>query len=223
MAEQGDETPTLPRILELAIEKRLLDLHVSMPASIEKYDGVKADVRPLLKRELRNGTIFELPVITNVPVIWPRTKKSALDFPLVKGDTGTLLVSERSLDIWLIQGGCINPKDFRKHDLSDAQFFPGLQPFNVATEFDPLRAVLKHGLGKMTIKETGEFAFTNGTEELMDLVRQLIDKQSETNDKISTATTNTIFGAITFNEFADFITLKGEVDTIGTKWDTLKE
>ena len=194
-----------------------------MPASIEKYDGLKADVRPLLKRQLRDGTVLELPVITNVPVIWSRTDKSGLVLPLKPGDTGTLLMSERSLDIWLIQGGCINPKDFRKHDLSDAQFFPGLQPFNKPSDFDPLRAVLRNDLAKMTLKETGEFTFTNGTEELMDLVKQLIDKLSETNDKISTATTNTIFGAITFNEFADFITLRGEVDTIGTKWDTLKE
>ncbi len=223
MPRNGSETPTLAKILELAIEKRLLDLHVSIPAAIESYDGVKANVRPLLKRELRDGTDFEFPVITNVPVIWPRTAGAELHMPLAAGDTGTLLFAERSLDTWLIQGGCINPKDFRKHDLSDAQFIPGLKPFNQPTEFDPLRVILKNKLAKMRLHEGGQFTFTNGTEELMDLVKQLIDKVSETNDKISTATTNTIFGPLTFNQFADFITLMGEVDTIGTKWDTLKE
>lgn len=223
MADTGDETPTLPKILELAINKRLLDLHVSMPASIESYDGRKANVRPLLKRQLRDGTDFEFPIITNVPVIMPEASDSGMHLPLAKGDTGTLLFCERSMDIWLVQGGCINPKDFRKHDLSDAQFIPGLKPFNAGTVYDPDRLVIFNGLGKMTITKTGQFGFTNGTEELMDLVKQLIDKVSETNDKISTATTNTVFGPLTFNEFADFITLMGEVDTIGTKWDTLKE
>ena len=223
MAAPGEETPTLPQVLDLAIKKRLLDLHVSMPAQVEKYDGVKADVRPLLKRQLRSGEEFELPVITNVPVIQPRTANAELHMPIAAGDTGTLLFCERSLDTWLVQGGCINPNDFRMHDLSDAQFIPGLKPFNAESAYDAERVVLKHGDALFTLKADGKMKFTNGTEELMDLVRQLIDKVSEMNEKISVSTTNTIFGPLTFNEFADYITLKGEVDTIGTKWDTLKE
>lgn len=223
MANTGNEAPTFTKILELAIQRKLLDLHVSLPASVESYDGVKANVRPLLKRQLRDGTEFEFPVITNVPVVQPGTEGAGMNLPISKGDTGTLVFCERSLDIWLVQGGCINPKDFRKHDLSDAQFFPGLKPFNKSTRFDADRFVIFNELAEMTLNKNGKFAFTNGVEELMDLVRQLIDKVSENNDLISTATINTIFGAVTFNEFADFITLMGEVDTIGTKWDTLKE
>jgi len=223
MTRVKNESPTWPQVINNAIERKLLDLHVSMPGQIEKYDGVKADVRPLLKRELRDGTDFELPIITNVPVIWPATANAELILPLKVGDTGTILFSERSLDTWLVQGGCINPKDFRKFSLSDAQFFPGLRPFDVVTAFDPDRAVFKNALALLTIKDTGEFKFTNGTEELMDLVKQLIDKVSELADKVSQGKTNTVFGPLTFNNFAEFITLMGEVDTIGTKWDTLKE
>lgn len=217
------ETPSFPQILELAIEKRLLDLHVSLPAAVEKYDGKKADVRILIKRELIDGTDFELPVITNVPVVWPRTAKAEIHLPLAAGDTGTLLFCERSLDTWLVQGGCINPKDFRKHDLSDAQFIPGLKPFSEETAYDPERLVIKHDQTVMSMKPSGEFKFTNGTEELMDLVSQLITKVEETNADLAIATTNTLLGPMQLNNFADFSTREGEVATIGTKWDTLKE
>jgi len=224
-----NESPTMSQVLDFAIERSLLNLHVSLPASIEKYDGKKADVRILLKRQLRRKKEsdplieFELPVITNVPVIWPRTKLAEIHLPLAVGDTGTLLFAERSLDTWLVEGGSINPKDFRKHDLSDAQFIPGLKPFSEDTAFDPLRLVIKHDKGVLTITADGRLKFTNGVEELMDLVKQLIDKTSELSEKVSEGTTNTMIGANKFNNFTEFITLQGEVDTIGTKWDTIKE
>ena len=218
-----NETPTMAQTMNSAIKKQLLELHVSLPAEVQKYDGKRAEVKVLLKRQLVDGTEIEFPVITNVPVIWNRTKLAEIHLPLAKGDTGTLLISERSLDTWLVQGGTINPQDPRRHNLSDAQFIPGLKPFSEDTAYDPDRLVIKHDKGVFTITQDGRFNFTNGVEELMDLVKQLIDKVSETNEKISVSTTNTIFGPLTFNEFADYITLQGEVDTIGVKWDTLKE
>ena len=187
MPETQGETPTLTQVLDLAIKKRLLDLHVSLPASIETYDGKRASVRPLLERELKDGSSFELPVITNVPVIWPRTASAEIHLPLKKGDTGTLLICERSLDSWLVAGGCVNPKDFRRHDLSDAQFIPGLKPFSEPSAFDPDRLVVKNGLMQVTLKDDGKVKLTNGTEELLDLFDQLLDA-------LKAARTNTIFG-----------------------------
>lgn len=225
MSETQNETPTWAKVINDAIERKLLDLHVSMPAEILTYDGTKANVRPLLKRQLRDQdkTEIELPVITNVPVIWLATIASEIALPLGPGDTGTLLFCERSLDTWLVQGGSVNPQDFRKFNLSDAQFIPGLRPFDIATSHDPERAVFRAGLSLLTLKLTGQLKFTNGVVELMDLVSQLIEKVSETNANISTSTTNTVFGPLTFNDFAAYIVREGEVDTIGLKWDTLKE
>ena len=189
MGDVKQETPTLAQVIENAIERKLVDVHVSLPASIEKYDGIKADVRPLLKRQLRDAdnTEFELPIISNVPVIWPSTANSEIILPLKAGDTGTLLFCERSLDTWLVQGGAVNPKDFRKFNLSDAQFFPGLRPFDKTTAFDPDRLVIRNGKATITLKDDGKIQVKNDSEELLDLLDQLLQALLD-------ARTNTLLG-----------------------------
>lgn len=187
MTDVKIEKPTMAQIMNNAIEKRLFDLHVSLPASIEKYDGVKADVRPLLKRKMRDGTEFELPVITNVPVIWPATADAEIVLPLAAGDTGMLIFAERSLDIWLVQGGSVSPDDFRKFNLSDAQFVPGLRPFNKETAYDPDRLVMRHGDARVTLKADGKLKIENAAEELLDLIDQLLQALLD-------ARTNTLLG-----------------------------
>lgn len=119
--------------IEAVVEQRLENIHTCLPARIEKYDYSvgKADVKPLIKKKFRDGDVVSLPVIPSVPVSWPRTKTAVLHFPLVKGDTGIVVFSERSLEIWLSKGGDVLPGDPRKFDLTDAVFIPGIVPFNV--------------------------------------------------------------------------------------------
>jgi hypothetical protein len=73
-----------------------------------------------------------MPVINNVPVIWPRTSLGSISFPLTHGDGVLLIFSERSLDEWLSNGGALAPNDPRQFDLSDAIAIPGL--FSFATQ-----------------------------------------------------------------------------------------
>lgn len=219
----GNETPTMAEVIERGIDKRLLDLHVSLPAKIETYDGNKASVQPLLKRTFANGNVLNLPIITNVPILWQRAGKAMLVLPIKKGDTGTLLFSERSLDLWLVQGSDVDPADPRKFDLSDAQFIPGIYPFDNPPDFDAERIVLTNDKGRVTIGPTGKYSFSNGTEEIMTLLSDTLTKLSEITNKLSTTTTNTSLGANKLNDFAFFATKKTEVDTIKTKFDTLKE
>lgn len=170
-----NETPSWAKIIKDVIEARLAEVHVSLPARIESYDGSKASVKPLLRRKyFDEASPVELPVITNVPVIWPQTADAVVILPLKKGDTGTLLFSERSLDSWKIAGGITNPNDPRKFALSDAQFFPGLKPFNAASDYDASRIVIRNAKGKIAIGD-GKVALGNKDgDELLDLVSQFI-------------------------------------------------
>jgi len=123
--------PGLFDAIKAVVESRLVEMHVALPARVEKYDRstMKAEVTPALKKSYTNGDIVELPVIVNVPVVWPRTSEFVFDAPLAKGDTVLLVFCERSLDAWLSKGGIVTPTDRRKFDLSDAVAIPGLFSF----------------------------------------------------------------------------------------------
>ena len=209
MSQVVNETPTLAQVIESTIENRLCDLHTCLPAKIISYDGNKAVIQPLLRRKFKDGEIVTLPEIKNVPVAFPRAGKYQITFPLNAGDYGLAFFSERSLDLWLVNGGTISPEDPRKFDLSDAVFYPGLYDFSKAPIFQNDAMVLSNGAVQIKLKDSGAIVLKNGTEELIDLVDQLLQA-------ILDATTNTIFGPLGFNNLPIF-------DAIKTKLDTLKE
>jgi hypothetical protein len=82
------------------------------------------DVQPALT--LQDGT--PLPVITSVPVAFPRSGEIAITWPLAEGDTVWLWFAERSIDSWLDQGGQRPPDNPRRFDMSDAVAYPGVSP-----------------------------------------------------------------------------------------------
>jgi hypothetical protein len=90
-------------------------------------------------------------VVTNVPVIWPTTEDGGLEMPLEPGHTGTLIFAERSLDKWLVSGGTVSPDDPRKFNLSDAQFIPGLRPFDREREYDAANLRIRYKQSKILI------------------------------------------------------------------------
>jgi len=70
-----------------------------------------------------------MPVVPDVPVVWPRSGGAQMTMPVRRGDTVLLVFTDRSIDRWLAQGGNVTPDDRRQHDLSDAVAVPGLVPF----------------------------------------------------------------------------------------------
>lgn len=129
-------TPTLANVLRGAIEAQLARVHVSLPGRVERYDATKqlVDVKPLLQETVTdadgNETPESLPVICNVPVVFPGAGGFRLTFPVAIGDTVLLVFTDRSLDEWLARGGELEPAHLRRHHLSDAVALPGLHPFS---------------------------------------------------------------------------------------------
>lgn len=80
------------------------------------------------------STVPQLPtLLANVPVSWPRTSQGSLTFPLTIGDTGELIIQDRSLAEWRTKGIPVDPIDMWTHALGDAVFHPGLH-----TDTDPI-------------------------------------------------------------------------------------
>lgn len=137
-------TATLADVMSKAIKRSISNIHTVLPGMIEKYDHKtqKAQVKPLIKKKYRDGVVESLPVIVDVPVVWPRSSNASMTFPVNKGDYVLLLFAERSIERFLASGGEQEPGDMRKYDLTDAIAIPGLYPFSEASRSDNNEDVL---------------------------------------------------------------------------------
>jgi len=106
-------------------------LRVSLPGIIESYDPIAntCTVQPALKGqtadELGNYTSAPLPLLVDVPVVFPRGGGCSITFPIKEGDECLVVFSDRCIDFWWQSGGVQEPVDPRQHDLSDAFAFVG--------------------------------------------------------------------------------------------------
>lgn len=128
--------PTLSTLIIDAIQSRLLDFHVMLPAKITKYTASDNTVEvALLLKEQRpqsDGTIEteDFPPIADVPVAFQKCAGGWLTWPLAVGDTGMVIFADRSLSNWsrTATGQVVDAKDLGMHNLSGAVFVPGLSP-----------------------------------------------------------------------------------------------
>lgn len=71
-----------------------------------------------------------LPLLVDVPIVWPRAGGFALTFPVAPGDEVLIVFASRCIDSWWQSGGIGAPAEVRMHDLSDgfAILAPTSQP-----------------------------------------------------------------------------------------------
>lgn len=181
---------TSPVTLSDAVRQSFLyqinNIHTSLPGAIIDYDYTtqKASVQPLLNKVWADGTFTPMPILNNVPVIFPRAGGASLTFPVVKGDTCLLLFIERSTDLWKSVGGQVNPDDPRKFSLSDAVAVMGLFPFSEQSEaINNEDVLLTYKNSSITIKQSGDIvintagkvAIGNSTVELLQTLITLLN------------------------------------------------
>jgi hypothetical protein len=130
--------PTLSSVIRRAVEEGAADLHVSLPGRVEKVvdaDKGIVDVKPLVSDRVEVAgelRVISVPVVTNVPLMWPGGSRGGITWDIAVGDTVLLVFSDRSLDRWLAMSGEVDPEDPRRHALSDAVAIPGLRSFKEA-------------------------------------------------------------------------------------------
>lgn len=108
-------------------------LRVSMPGIVQSFDPgtVTAIVQPAIKgyEPDSNGVnqSTTLPLLVDVPVVFPRGGGCTLTFPVKAGDECLVIFADRCIDFWWQNGGVQEPVDDRVHDLSDAFCIVGPQ------------------------------------------------------------------------------------------------
>lgn len=101
------QIPTLAQLIKQAIDNRLLDVHTALIARVESYDKEKqlADVSPVLKRRIKTmegeWVSEQLPVLCDVPVVFPRAGGFFISFPIKPGDFVQLIFNEVDIEDWL--------------------------------------------------------------------------------------------------------------------------
>lgn len=126
--------PSLAEIVRLALDSKMLDVHVALPCRVEKYDAATqtAEVVPMVRRALTNTdgeTQHEdLPVLPNVPVCFPRSANFSATWPISKGDFVLVIFCSSAIGTWRATGQLSDPVDLRRHDLSQAVAIPGIAP-----------------------------------------------------------------------------------------------
>lgn len=127
--------------LRLQVQRMIDNLYVAMPVKVIAFSAAtqKVTVQPLTKMKITLGeevTYVNFPVLSNIPVIIPfcQTLNLAITLPIKAGDTGIILVMDKSLEAFLQTGNVSAPPLYsspktatpRCHDLTDSIYIPGL-------------------------------------------------------------------------------------------------
>ncbi len=99
----------------------------------------KIDARPIIKKKFRDGSELAYEAIPAVPVVFPRTGKVRMSFPLDVGDGVLLIFSQRSTENFLFSGGETAPSRPEMFALTDAIAIPGLFPFGEGLDVGELK------------------------------------------------------------------------------------
>lgn len=114
------------------MDKVFSTLRVSAPGIIKEFDPVSqtAKVQIAIREHVQQENLqlvwTEIPVLLDVPVVFPRGGGYVLTFPIKESDECLVVFSDMCIDAWFSLSGVQNQIEKRRHDLSDAIAIPGL-------------------------------------------------------------------------------------------------
>ena len=101
-----------------------------IPAVVQSYNPsnntieCQPTIRERIIKENNEIQYINLPLLINVPVVFPSSINCAVKFPINRGDEVLVLFSDLSIDNFWEKGGVQNPIEQRRHDLSDGMAIP---------------------------------------------------------------------------------------------------
>lgn len=118
-------------LIQEGLKKLSSELRVSMPGIIQSFDPttMTASVTPAIRESVKNYDSLvpqwaELPIIADVPVLFPGTTGYVMTFPLQQGDEVLLIFSDMNIDGFWQTGQVANQLILRRHSLTDAFAVP---------------------------------------------------------------------------------------------------
>ena len=163
MSEQATEEITLDQLIQLALDARLAEVHVAVPARVTAFDrsagtvDVTIPVNGMIPDGSGNFVSDPYPALKGIPIQYPRCGKFSITFPLEAGDTGRLVFCERNIGGWLTNGQPQDAGDVGMHTLDGAVFEPGLRiaAAQAASDDDMVLGSETDAKGRVVCKEAG--------------------------------------------------------------------
>nr|WKF61914.1 hypothetical protein HUO10_006446 [Paraburkholderia busanensis] len=135
---QTERSASLEDALLAALTGHQTGIWTALPAIVESFDAnaVTCTAQPAIQAQVRardgSTSWVTLPLLVDVPMIFPRGGGCTLTFPVTNGDEVLIVFASRCIDAWWQSGGVQVQADLRLHDLSDGFAIPG--PFSQATK-----------------------------------------------------------------------------------------
>jgi len=113
-------------------------VHTAIPGIVTKWNGGSTvDVQPAIQRKYEGKDPQNLPIVQNVPLVFPGSGDIWLTFTINEGDPVLLICSERSLDAWKESADITDPKSGRAFSLADGIAIPGLRKIDDSVQIPP--------------------------------------------------------------------------------------
>ncbi len=113
-------------LFESMKKKWFTDLRVAVPGIIQSFDPAEqtVTVQPAIKEHVADGegnvTEMALPLLLDVPIVFPKSGGFVLTMPINAGDECLVVFSDMCIDGWWAHGDIQIQEEIRRHDLSDA-------------------------------------------------------------------------------------------------------
>lgn len=124
-----------------ALDGKQAEIWTALPGIVESFDpeAMTVSVQPSIKGQIQDesgqGSAVDLPLLVDVPVVFPCGGGFTLTYPVKNGDECLVVFASRCIDGWWQNGGVGGTPDERMHDLSDGIAIVG--PRSQARKLDP--------------------------------------------------------------------------------------
>ena len=114
------------------VNEAMFRTRCAIPGIVQSYNlsTNTAEIQPAIRERVvrEDGTIeyVNLPLLINVPVVFPQARGVGITFPIKKNDEVLVIFSDLSIDNFWEKGSVQNPVEVRRHDLSDGIAIPCL-------------------------------------------------------------------------------------------------
>lgn len=114
-----------------AFDGRQVRMWTALPGIVTAVDFSKmtCSVQPAIQASIVNedgsSTRVNLPLLLDVPIVFPSAGGFTITFPLAINDEVLVIFSSRCIDAWWQSGGVQRAMEARMHDLSDGFAIPG--------------------------------------------------------------------------------------------------
>ena len=169
--------------MRIVLDSLQIGLWTALPCIVQSVDlsamtlSAQPAIMGTVTAEDGTQTSVDLPVLVDVPIVFPSSGSFLITFPIAEGDEVLVVFASRCIDAWWQSGGFTNvAMESRMHDLSDGFAIPGprSQP-NKASSISSTDLQIRNNAGTtfLSITAAGKIGITNPTTSLKTVLTNL--------------------------------------------------